>query len=165
MLDRLSARDPGPERCGQGCICETDLDLALAAAAAAGFVLLLWAIGRGVTAIGARVHSAQGQSRQYLAGRLDGVQVVTVVALDGELLAGLASRAADPLDGVFRISASACSLARVTRWHDEGTPLRAYLSLDGAIMLADPVLGGNAACEPAATPARRQPGKHARTPP
>jgi len=144
--------------------------VALAAAAAAGFVLLLWAIGRGVTAIAARVPSAQGQSRQYLAGRLDGVRVVTVVALDGELLdgellVGLASPAAGPLAGVFRISASACSLARVTRWHDEGTPLRAYLSLDGAIMLADPVLGGNAACEPAATPARRQPGKHARTPP
>ena len=139
--------------------------VALAAAAAAGFVLLLWAIGRGVTAIAARVPSAQGQSRQYLAGRLDGVRVVAVVALDGELLVGLASPAAGPLAGVFRISASACSLARVTRWHDEGTPLRAYLSLDGAIMLADPVLGGNAACEPAATPARRQPGKHARTPP
>jgi DNA-binding transcriptional MerR regulator len=29
VLDRLSARDPGPERCGKGCICETDLDLAL----------------------------------------------------------------------------------------------------------------------------------------
>ncbi len=27
VLDRLSARDPGPERCGQGCVCETDLDL------------------------------------------------------------------------------------------------------------------------------------------
>jgi hypothetical protein len=28
---------------------------------------------------------------------------------------------------------------------------RAYLSHDGALMLADPVLGGNAACEPATT--------------
>jgi MerR family transcriptional regulator, copper efflux regulator len=27
VLDRLSARDPGPERCGQGCGCETDLEL------------------------------------------------------------------------------------------------------------------------------------------
>jgi DNA-binding transcriptional MerR regulator len=26
VLDRLSAHDPGPERCGKGCICETDLD-------------------------------------------------------------------------------------------------------------------------------------------
>jgi DNA-binding transcriptional MerR regulator len=28
VLDRLSARDPGPERCGKGCVCESDLDLA-----------------------------------------------------------------------------------------------------------------------------------------
>jgi MerR family transcriptional regulator, copper efflux regulator len=33
VLDRLSARDPGPERCGKGCSCETDLDLAPDAAA------------------------------------------------------------------------------------------------------------------------------------
>jgi hypothetical protein len=30
-------------------------------------------------------------------------------------------------------------------------PLRAYLSHDGAVMLADPALGGNAPCEPPAT--------------
>jgi DNA-binding transcriptional MerR regulator len=29
VLDRLSARDPGPERCGTGCSCETALDQAL----------------------------------------------------------------------------------------------------------------------------------------
>jgi DNA-binding transcriptional MerR regulator len=28
VLDRLSARDPGPEHCGRGCSCEADLDLA-----------------------------------------------------------------------------------------------------------------------------------------
>lgn len=33
VLDRLSARDPGPERCGKGCICETALDPALDEAA------------------------------------------------------------------------------------------------------------------------------------
>ena len=27
VLDRLTARDPGPERCGKGCGCETDLDM------------------------------------------------------------------------------------------------------------------------------------------
>jgi hypothetical protein len=37
------------------------------------------------------------------------------------------------------------------RWRDEATILRAYLSHDGALMLADPMLGGNAACEPATT--------------
>jgi len=30
-------------------------------------------------------------------------------------------------------------------------------------MLADPMLGGNAACEPSVTAARRRPGKDART--
>lgn len=45
----------------------------------------------------------------------------------------------------------ACPLARVRRWRDEGTLLRAYRSHDGAITLADPILGGNAACEPATT--------------
>jgi DNA-binding transcriptional MerR regulator len=28
VLGRLSARDPGPEHCGKGCICEADLDVA-----------------------------------------------------------------------------------------------------------------------------------------
>ena len=50
-----------------------------------------------------------------------------------------------PLDKVFRVTASECSLARVRRWRDERTLLRAYLSHDGALMLADPALGGNAA--------------------
>jgi hypothetical protein len=135
--------------------------IVLAAVTAAGFVLLLRAIGHAVTAIAARVPSAHGQPRQYLAGRLDGVQIITVVAYDGELLAGLASQAAGPLAGVFRITASTCSLARVMRWREEGTPLRAYLSQDGAIMLADPVLGGNAACEPSITPAQRLPERRA----
>jgi len=141
----------------------------LAAAAAAGFVLLLWAIGRAVTAVAARVPSAHDEPRQYLAGRLDGVRVTTVVALDGgplddELLVGLTGPEAGPLAGVFRVSARSCSLARVMRWRAEGTPLRAYLSQDGALMLADPLLGGNAPCEPALTPARHQPGRDARTP-
>lgn len=56
-----------------------------------------------------------------------------------------------PLAKVFRVTASECSLARVRRWRDEGVLLRAYLSHDGALMLADPMLGGNAACEPATT--------------
>jgi hypothetical protein len=37
--------------------------------------------------------------------------------------------------------------------------LRAYLSHDGAIMLAEPVLGGNAACEPAITATPRLSGR------
>jgi hypothetical protein len=75
---------------------------------------------------------------------------------DGETGPGRATRTTNeaqpsskPLDRVFRVTASECSLDRVRRWRDEGTLLRAYLSHDGALVLADPVLGGNAACEPA----------------
>jgi hypothetical protein len=262
VLDRLPARDPGPEHCGRGCICEADLDLApdqtparpapwgcslhsdalatrtaqwraLAAAAtsvergsgtarlmlpadpemitavaalcaaetaccphapvparghrragdpgrgssqhhgparhafpgqhaqpamsttavfltaltAAGLVLLLWVIGRAVTAAGNRIAPGQGRSRHYLAGRLDGVQITAIIDYGDELLVSLATRDAQ-LAAVFRIAASTCSLTRVRRWHDESTPLRAYRSYDGAVMLADPALGGNAPCEP-----------------
>ena len=63
----------------------------------------------------------------------------------------LARPARDRWPSVFRVTASECSLPRVRRWRDEGTLLRAYLSEDGAVMLADPALGGNAACEPATT--------------
>jgi hypothetical protein len=124
-------------------------------AAAAAFPLLLWAIGRTVTAMGERV--PYSRSRQYLAGRLYGVQISGVIDGDDELLVILTTQitgdpqATRPLDKVFRVTASECSLGRVRRWRDEGTLLRAYLSHDGALMLADPALGGNAACEPATT--------------
>jgi hypothetical protein len=138
-----------------------------AAATAAGVSLLLWATGRAVTTIGARVPSAGGRPRQYLAERLYGVRVTTVVAGDGELLVSLATEAGGPLAGVFRVTASECSLTRVIRWHHEGTPLRGYLGQDGAIMLADPALGGNAACEPSITitsHARKRSATHDRAP-
>jgi hypothetical protein len=119
---------------------------------AAGFPLLLWAIGRGVTAVAWRVPSAAGRRRQYLAGRLHGVRITAMVDGEDELLVSLATGdAEDPLAGVFRVTASECSLGRVRRWRKENTSLRGYLSEDGAIMLADPVLGGNAACEPPIT--------------
>ena len=124
--------------------------IVLTALITAGLGLLLWAIGRAVTAAGNRIPPEQGRSRHYLAGRLDGVRITTIIDYGDELLVSLATQDA-PLAGVFRITASACSLARVRRWHDESTPLRAYLSHDGAIMLADPALGGNAPCEPPIT--------------
>lgn len=49
--------------------------IVLAVLAAAGLVLLLWAIGRAVTAAGNRIPAAQRQDRHYLAGRLDDVQI------------------------------------------------------------------------------------------
>ena len=206
VLDRLSARDPGPERCEKGCSCETDLDLApgkaalgtravgllagprcaslpdqpdhprspmsttaiiWAAAAAAGCPLLLWATGRGWPRSAPGYLLPGGRPRQYLAGRLYGVRVITVVACDGELLVSLAIQGGGPLAGVFRVTVSECSLARVIRWHHERTPLRGYLSQDGAIMLADPALGGNAACEPSITitsHTRERPAAHDQAP-
>jgi hypothetical protein len=121
--------------------------IVLTALITAGLVLLLWVTGRAVTAAGNRIPPAQGRSRHYLAGRLDGVRITTIIDYGDELLVSLATRDA-PLAGVFHVTASTCSLTRVRRWHDESTPLRAYLSHDGAIMLADPALGGNAPCEP-----------------
>jgi hypothetical protein len=125
---------------------------------AATFPLLLWAIGRTVTAMGERAPYSDGRSHHYLAGRLDGVRITALIDGGDELLVSLTVPAADesqtvsrPLDKVFRVTASECPLPRVRRWRDEGTLLRAYLSHDGALMLADPALGGNAACEPAIT--------------
>jgi hypothetical protein len=95
--------------------------------------------------------------RQYLRGRLYGVRITALIDGGDELLVSLATITTNepqpiggPLDTVFRVAASECSLPRVRRWRNEGTLLRAYLSHDGAVMLADPALGGNAACEPAA---------------
>jgi len=126
--------------------------------AAAGFPLLLWAIGRAVTAAGERAPHGLGRPRQYLAGRLDAVRITALIDGGDELLISLTTPTTDepqavsrPLAKVFRVTASECSLPRVRRWRDEGTLLRAYLSEDGALMLADPALGGNAACEPATT--------------
>ena len=131
---------------------------------AAGFPLLLWAIGRAVTAAGERAPHGLGRPRQYLAGMLDGVQITALIEGGDELLVSLSSQttdahpaASDLLAKVFRATASECSLPRVRRWRQEGTLLRAYLSHDGALMLADPVLGGNAACEPATTAAWQDP--------
>jgi hypothetical protein len=125
------------------------------AATAAAFPLLLWAIGRMVTATAERAPRSHGR-KQYLAGRLYGVRITALIDGGDELLVSLAIQttgepqaAGGPLDKVFRVTASECSLDRVRRWRDEGTLLRGYLSRDGALMLADPALGGNAACEPA----------------
>jgi len=123
---------------------------------AVAFPLLLWAIGRAVTAIGERAHYSR--SRHYRAGRLDDVRITALIDGGDELLVSLTAPAtgaaladSGPLAEVFRVTASECSLGRVRRWRDKATVLRGYLSHDGAIVLADPVLGGNAACEPATT--------------
>jgi hypothetical protein len=116
-----------------------------------------WAIGRAVTVMGEHAPDSRGRSHLYLAGRLDGVRITALIDGGDELLVNLtpatdeSQAASRSLAQVFRVTASECSLDRVRRWRDEATPLGAYLSDDGALMLADPVLGGNAACEPATT--------------
>src|SRR6266516_847621 len=105
----------------------------LVVAAAAAFPLLLWAIRRAVTVTGKRAPYGRGR-KQYLAGRLYGIRISALIDGGDELLVSLTtpatddSQAARPLDKVFRVTASECSLARVRRWRDEGTLLRAYLS-------------------------------------
>ena len=130
--------------------------VAVAVLTTAAFAVLLWAIGRAVTAMGKRAPCSRGR-KQYLGGRLYGVRITALIDGGDELLVSLGTITANdsqttgrPLDKVFRVTARECSLARVRRWRDEGTLLRAYLIHDGAVMLADPALGGNAACEPAA---------------
>jgi hypothetical protein len=98
---------------------------------AAGFPLLLWAIGRAVTAAGERAAHGLGRSRQYLAGRLNGVQITALIEDGDELLVGLGTQATDA--------------------HPAAGGLLAKVFRATALMLADPVLGGNAACEPATT--------------
>ena len=137
---------------------------------AGGLPGLLWAIGHAVTALAARVAADVRRPRHYLAGRLDSVQITTVIDGQDELLVTLTTSGTQapgsPLAGVFSITAHDCSLGRVKRWQHEHTPLRAYLSHDGAIMLADPALGGNAPCAPPplapGIPTRRQLPKTAR---
>jgi hypothetical protein len=133
--------------------------------AAAAFPLLLWTIGRIVTVMGEHAPYSRGRT-QYLAGRLDGVRITALIDGGDELLVNLTTPTTDepldasgPLAQVFRVTASECSLDRVRRWRDEATPLRAYLSHDGALMLADPTLGGNAACEPATTATWQAPSR------
>jgi hypothetical protein len=124
--------------------------LVLAAAGAAAFGVLLWGIGRAVTAVAATVPpGSAGRDRQYLAGRLDGVRITSLLAGDGEFLVTLAvPGAGGSLDTMYRITAAEWPPERVMRWYYGGALLRGYLSGDGALMLADPVLGGNAGCEP-----------------
>jgi DNA-binding transcriptional MerR regulator len=61
VLGRLAARDPGPERCGNGCGCESDLDLA-AERTAAGPGHWVCSLDRG--ALASRIGSGRRWPRQ-----------------------------------------------------------------------------------------------------
>jgi hypothetical protein len=69
-----------------------------------------------VTAVASRAPAAAGRPRQYLAGRLYGVQVIAAVGCDDELLVSLAVQGAGEISGAFRVSAGEWSLDRVERW-------------------------------------------------
>ena len=97
--DRRGARQPGPARHPvpsqhtQPAMSTTAV--VLVALSAAGFPLLLWAIGRAVTAAGERARHGLGRPRQYLAGRLDGLQITALIDGGDELLVGLGTQDAD----------------------------------------------------------------------
>src|SRR2546430_1138758 len=139
VLGRLSARDPGPEQCGRGCSCETDLQLDAEDAAPGAEP---WGCSLDPDALAARIgqrqevaaaaasveHADGGRSYHYLAGTLYGVRITALIDGGDELLVSLTAPATDapraasgPLAKVFRVTASECSLARVRRWRDEGT--------------------------------------------
>jgi hypothetical protein len=114
------------------------------------FALMVWTAGRALTALAARNPSASCGTRQYLAGRVDQLRIAAVVAYEDELLVTLTADAQTELAArAWRVAADVSARTRLERWLDDAAPLRAYRSADGAIMLADPVLGGNVACEPA----------------
>ena len=111
----------------------------------AASVAAVYAAGRVLTAFAER----RPPARHYLAGRHDDVRIADLVVCGEELLVTFVT---EPSVGLtLRIWSAVnqpSSRQRLDRWRREATPLRAYLSTDGAIMLADPVWGGNVACEP-----------------
>lgn len=70
---------------------------------------------------------------------------LALAAASAAALAVLLRAIGDALARTYRIAASEWPLERVRRWYDAGIPLCAYLSDDGALMLADPTLGCPAA--------------------
>ncbi len=89
-------------------------------------------------------------ARQCLAGRHDNLQVAELVVYGDELLVTFASGPTAELTArTWWTANDPSSRHRLERWRHEATRLQAYLSTDGAIMLADRRWGGNVACEPA----------------
>ncbi len=118
----------------------------VAVAVAAAFICAVWAACRVLTA---RLEGAP-PIRQYLAGRRDDLQIADSVVYQDDLLVIFA---ADPTIGLtantWWVANEPTSHHRLEPWRDGSTVLRAYLSADGGTMLADPIWGGNVACEPA----------------
>jgi hypothetical protein len=111
-----------------------------------------------VTATAERAPCSRGRTRHYLAGRLYGVRISALIDGGGELLVSLATPTTDadlatggPLAQVFCVTASECSLGRSGAGGMKARFCVPTSVTTGTLMLADPALGGNAACEPATT--------------
>src|SRR5207237_4608894 len=83
---RRAVADVAPPRRADPPMIETTVVLVVLTAA--GFPLLLWAIGRMVTAMAERVSCSHGR-KQYLAGRPDGVRITALIDGGDELLVSL----------------------------------------------------------------------------
>jgi hypothetical protein len=87
VLSRLSARDPGPERCGKGCGCEADLDVSSEDA-----VLdpRPWGCSLGVEELGVRVAEWRAVAATSVSSEHIGGGVRLVFKADPLLIAHLA---------------------------------------------------------------------------
>lgn len=112
----------------------------------AACVFAFSAVGRVLTMVAVRTPAG----RQYLAGRRDNLRVADFVVYGDELVVMFADDRNVGLSAhTWWTANEPSSRHRLERWRGESTWLRAYLSADGGIMLADPWWGGNVACEPA----------------
>jgi hypothetical protein len=89
-------------------------------------------------------------TRHYLAGRHANLQMEDLIVYDDEvLLTFVNDRSIELTTHTWCAAREPSSQHRLERWREDRTSLHAYVSSDGAIMLADHRWGGNVACEPA----------------
>jgi hypothetical protein len=86
VLRRLAARDPGPERCGQGCGCENDLDV--------GPARPEWGCSLAEDALSDRVDEWRALTKRAVTVERRVGEVRLVFAVDGPTLSTLAQLAA-----------------------------------------------------------------------
>ncbi len=136
VLSRLSARDPGPERCGKGCGCEADLDVGSDGAAPDPQP---WGCSLNADALGARI--AEWRTLAATARSLEHVAAKVQLVFD-----------ADPvrIASLARLCAAETACCTETRFVMEIDAARVTLTAEapGAPGLLDALF-------PAATPNRR----------
>jgi MerR family transcriptional regulator, copper efflux regulator len=82
VLSRLSARDPGRERCGKGCGCESDLDLSENPTT--------WGCTLGPTELSTRIHDWRDIAGNAVSRERSRDSVRLIFTIEGDLLARLA---------------------------------------------------------------------------